>query len=120
MGYAGAKTNPGRDRNIVFDGLTGIGPSGDSIVAHGLANATGCPGWTRVAHREPDTEGYTPGAGRTVDVYGRRWCEIDLRRWCEIDLRRWCESRGRDSMARGGHVHIDLEWSVNIDIISLH
>jgi hypothetical protein len=44
MGYVGAKTNPGRARNIVFDGLRGIGPTGASMSAHGLDNATGCPG----------------------------------------------------------------------------
>eukprot|EP01047_Picozoa_sp_COSAG01_P099466 COSAG01_NODE_29477_length_636_cov_1.782123_1_plen_56_part_00 len=35
MGYVGAKTNPGRDTNIIFDGLRGIGPTGRSMVAHG-------------------------------------------------------------------------------------
>ena len=44
MGYVGAKTNPGRDTNIVFDGMRGIGPTGPSMNAHGLDNATGCPG----------------------------------------------------------------------------
>eukprot|EP01048_Picozoa_sp_COSAG05_P022477 COSAG05_NODE_4513_length_1483_cov_1.231214_1_plen_183_part_00 len=44
MGYVGAKTNPGRMTNIVFDGLRGIGPTGPSMRASGLDNATGCPG----------------------------------------------------------------------------
>ena len=44
MGYVGAKTNPGRDTNIVFDGLHGIGPTGALLNAHGLDNASGCPG----------------------------------------------------------------------------
>jgi hypothetical protein len=44
MGYVGAKTNPGRDTNILFDGLRGIGSSGPSLRAHGLDNATGCVG----------------------------------------------------------------------------
>jgi hypothetical protein len=42
MGYVGAKTNPGRDTNIIFDGLRGIGPTGASMSARGLDNATGC------------------------------------------------------------------------------
>jgi len=44
MGYVGAKTNPGRDTNIVFDGLHGVGPTGALLNAHGLDNASGCPG----------------------------------------------------------------------------
>ena len=44
QGYVGAKTNPGRDTNIVFDGLHGIGPTGALLNAHGLDNASGCPG----------------------------------------------------------------------------
>ena len=44
MGYVGAKTRPGRVRNVVIDGLHGIGPSGPCMHACGLSNATGCPG----------------------------------------------------------------------------
>ena len=45
MGYVGAPTNPGRVRNVVFDGLRGIGPTGDLMGARGLpSNASGCPG----------------------------------------------------------------------------
>ena len=46
MGYVGAPTNPGRVRNVVFDGVSGIGPTGNMMVAHGLANngSVGCPG----------------------------------------------------------------------------
>lgn len=43
MGYVGAKTNPGRDTNIIFEGLRGIGPTGASMSAHGVDKATGCP-----------------------------------------------------------------------------
>lgn len=44
MGYVGAKTRPGRIRNVFIDGLYGVGPSGPCMNAHGLSNATGCPG----------------------------------------------------------------------------
>ena len=46
MGYVGAPTNPGRVRNVVFDGLHGIGPTGNMLGAHGLASggSSGCPG----------------------------------------------------------------------------
>ena len=44
MGYVGAKTQPGRVRNVVIDGLHGIGPSGPCMNARGLSNASGCPG----------------------------------------------------------------------------
>lgn len=36
MGYVGATTNPGRIRNIVFDGLHGVGPTGNMMGAAGL------------------------------------------------------------------------------------
>ena len=50
MGYVGAKTNPGRVTNVVFDGLYGIGPTGNTMNAHGLPNASGCPGCDERLH----------------------------------------------------------------------
>ena len=50
MGYVGAKTNPGRVTNVVFDGLYGIGPTGNTMSAHGLPNASGCPGCDERLH----------------------------------------------------------------------
>jgi len=44
MGYVGAKTNPGRIRNVVFDGIHGIGPTGGSMSARGLVSASNCTG----------------------------------------------------------------------------
>jgi hypothetical protein len=45
MGYGSPVTNPGRVRNIVFDGIHGIGPTGNMLGAHGLpSNSPGCPG----------------------------------------------------------------------------
>jgi len=44
MGYVGAKTNPGVVRNVVFDGIVGIGPTGVSFSARGLPNASNCTG----------------------------------------------------------------------------
>ena len=44
MGYVGAKTNPGRIRNVIFDGLHGTGAAGLSLSAAGLPAAPGCPG----------------------------------------------------------------------------
>ena len=41
MGYGLPPTNPGRLRNVVFDGLSGIGPTGTMIAAHGLPNKKG-------------------------------------------------------------------------------
>ena len=43
MGYVGRRTNPGRIRNVLIDGLYGIGPTGAMLSAHGLSNASGCP-----------------------------------------------------------------------------
>lgn len=43
MGYVGSRTNPGRIRNVLIDGLFGIGPTGPMLSAHGLSNASGCP-----------------------------------------------------------------------------
>ena len=95
MGYVGAKTNPGRDTNIVFDGLHGIGPTGALLNAHGLDNASGCPGgapplpeglscWAvclshsdgavlqlRRAHCQPDSAEHPPQAGRSLALRRR-------------------------------------------------
>lgn len=38
MGYGLKPTNPGVVRNVVFDGLHGIGPTGASMAAHGLSS----------------------------------------------------------------------------------
>ncbi len=44
MGYVGAPTNPGRVRNVVFDGVRGIGPTGNMMSARGQkSNPSGCP-----------------------------------------------------------------------------
>lgn len=45
MCYGLAPTNPGRVTNVVFDGVHGIGPTGNMMGARGLpSNPTGCPG----------------------------------------------------------------------------
>eukprot|EP01079_Euglenida_sp_SAG-EU17-18_P002222 gene2222-491_t len=45
MGYVGAPTDPGTVTNVVFDGVRGIGPTGDMLFAKGLPDSpTGCPG----------------------------------------------------------------------------
>ena len=41
MGYAGlAVTDPGRVTNLVFDGIYGVGPTGNSLLARGLPNVS--------------------------------------------------------------------------------
>jgi hypothetical protein len=44
MGYVGAKTNPGRLRNVVFESLSRVCAAGHSLAAAGLPAAPGCPG----------------------------------------------------------------------------
>ena len=43
MGYVGAITNPGTVKNVVVDGLHGIGPTGPTFNARGLQKSAACP-----------------------------------------------------------------------------